>query len=73
MSRTMRSTSCESDNTDAFEPAESPQKFAPSRLSAREETSPRRQDTDVIDAHCAEGTSLCGGRHFVDLDDHAAS
>ena len=31
------------------------------------------KDTDVIDAHCAEGTSLCGGRHFVDLDDHAAS
>jgi hypothetical protein len=31
------------------------------------------QNTDVVDAHYAEGTSLCGGRNFVDLNDHAAS
>jgi hypothetical protein len=31
------------------------------------------QDTDMIDAHFAERPSFCGGRNFVDLDDHAAS
>jgi hypothetical protein len=31
------------------------------------------QNTDVIDAHCVECMSLCGGRNFVDLDNHAAS
>ena len=70
----MRSTSCESDNADAFEPegiAAKISRLLDCRLAR--ERALADQNTDVIDAHCAEGTSLCGGRNFVDLNDHAAS
>ena len=55
-------------------PKESPPKFrAFSIVWLARERALADQNTDVIDAHCAEGTSLCGGRNFVDLNDHAAS